>query len=100
MEELIYSHHDRYQFFFMGDAFVGVSAPLKFEYGEPNGMRIGLNGMISIKPDAVPDTVTFNLILMVNLNKDIPGTDDPHAPNTNFAGGIQRMDLIFPVVIK
>lgn len=100
MDEIIYRHHDRYQFFFLGDAFIGNSAPLKFEYGEPNGMRIGLNGLISIKSDAVPDTVTFNLILLANLNKDFPGTDNPHMPESSFAGGLQRLDLSFPVVIK
>lgn len=100
MEELIYTHHDRYQFFFLGDAFIGDSAPLKFQYGDPNGMRVGLNGLISIKLDAVPDTVTFNLILQANLNKSFPGTDNPHMPEPNFAGGFPRMDLSFPVVIK
>lgn len=100
MEELIYKYHERYQFFFLGDAFIGDSAPLKFEYGDQIGMRVGLNGLISFKPDAVPDTVTFHLILQANLNKGFPGTDNPHTPDPNFAGGFRRLDLSFPVVIK
>lgn len=100
MEELIYRHHDRYQFFFLGDAFIGDDAPLKFEYGDSNGTRIGLTGLLSIKSEAKPDTVTFNLILRANLNKGFPGTDNPHMVEPSFASGFERLNLSFPVVIK
>ncbi|MDO8965846.1 MAG: hypothetical protein Q8S14_01315 [Algoriphagus sp.] len=100
MHSIIYQRHELYQFFFLGDAFLGDKAPLKFEYGDSNGKRIGLNGLLSIKADAKPDTVNFSLILRANLNKGFPGTADPHMVEPSFAGGIERMNLSFPVVIK
>lgn len=100
MHSVIYQRHELYQFFFLGDAFIGDEAPLKFEYGDLNGTRIGLNGLLSIKADAIPDTVSFSLILRANLNKAFPGTENPHMVVPSFAGGMERMNLSFPVVIK
>lgn len=100
MHDVIFQNHAIYQFFFLGDAFIGDGAPLKFEYGDSNGMRIGLTGLLSLKSDAKPDTVTFNLILRANLNKNFPGADNPHMVEPSFAGGFERLNLSFPVVIK
>jgi hypothetical protein len=85
MSELVYIHHDCYQFFFLGGAFMGGTAPLKFEFGYKNGNRIGLEGLIAINLGAVlPYTVIFNLALRANLNKGFPGTENPHLPNHHF----------------
>lgn len=100
MHDVIFRNHAQYQFFFLGDAFIGDDAPLKFEYGDSNGIRIGLTGLLSLRSDAEPDTVIFNLILRANLNKSFPGADNPHMVEPSFAGGFERLNLSFPVVIK
>ncbi len=90
---------DEHQFFFLGTAFVG-SPVMTYQYADPSGERIGVEGKVAVASSPGFNNANMRIILRHDLDKNFPGTNNPHFENFAQAGGESDLDIVFPVTIN
>jgi hypothetical protein len=98
--EEILEESDEHQFFFLGSAFVGTTAPLTYSYDDEGGINLGVKGKIVVVASPALNTGTFRVVLRHDLNKDFEGTDNPSFENFVNAGGETDLDITFPLILN
>ncbi|WP_026954228.1 hypothetical protein [Algoriphagus vanfongensis] len=98
--EEILEESDEHQFYFLGSAFVGTTAPLTYSYNDDNGELIGVKGTVMVVESPATNNAQIRIILRHDLDKNYPGADNPNFENYNSAGGESDLDITFPLVIE
>lgn len=98
-EEII-EEADEHQFYFLGSAFIGSSAPLSYAYNDPSGELIGVRGTVTVIANPVFNNGQMRLVLRHDLDKNYPGADNPNFEGFANAGGESDLDIEFPVVFN
>lgn len=98
--EEILEESDEHQFYFLGSAFVGTSAPLTYSYKDANGELIGVKGTVAVVESPATNNAQIRIILRHDLDKNYPGADNPNFENYNSAGGESDLDIIFPLILE
>lgn len=91
---------DEHQFYFLGSAFEGSSAPASILYDDPSGELIGLQTKMTLSATPGSNNATMRIILRHDLNKAFSGANNPHFLNFAQAGGESDLDINFPLVIN
>jgi hypothetical protein len=93
---------DDHQFFFLGTAFIGTNKVLTYEYIDKDSKNnpLGLSGMVQVAALPAVNNAIFRLVLRHDLNKSLPGANNPHFENFVNAGGETDIDIPFPLVIN
>lgn len=94
--EEIEEEADEHQFYFLGSAFVGSSAPLAYEY---NDAQVGLDGTVSVSSSSF-NSANMRIVLRHDLDKNYPGADNPSFEDFNMAGGSSDLDITFPLTLN
>lgn len=91
---------DEHQFYFLGTAFVGSSAPASIVYDDPSGELIGLQSKMTLSASPGFNNAIMRVILRHDLNKSFAGATNPHFQDFAQAGGETDLDINFPLVIN
>lgn len=91
---------DEHQFYFLGTAFVGSSAPASIVYDDPSGDLIGLRTKVTLSATPASNNAVMRIILRHDLNKAFAGATSPIFQNFAQAGGESDLDINFPLVIN
>lgn len=94
--EEIEEEDDEHQFFFLGSAFVGSSAPMTYTY---NDMQLGLDGTVVVGNSSI-NSSEMRIVLRHDLNKGFAGASNPSFENFVQAGGSSDLDITFPVTLN
>ncbi|MDF2158083.1 hypothetical protein [Algoriphagus sp. CAU 1675] len=89
-----------HQFYFLGTAFVGSSAPLTYIYDDESGELIGVRGIVTVEEFPGFNNAEMRIVLRHDLDKNYPGADDPNFENFVLAGGETDLDIRFPLVLE
>lgn len=100
ISEEIEEEADEHQFYFLGSGFVGSSAPMTYEYNDPSGELVGLEGIITVAGTLPFNNAQMRVILRHDLDKNYPGADNPNFENFVEAGGSSDLDITFPVTFN
>lgn len=98
--EEILEEADEHQFYFLGSAFEGTSAPLTYVYDDESGELIGVRGVVTVSASPGFNTANFRLVLRHDLDKNFPGASEPNFSNFTQAGGESDLDVTFPLIIN
>lgn len=98
--EEILEEADEHQFYFLGSAFEGSSAPLTYVYDDESGELIGVSGIVTVSSSPGFNNAQFRVVLRHDLNKDFPGASDPSFSNFTEAGGESDLDVTFPLILN
>lgn len=98
-EEII-EEANEHQFFFLGSAFSGSSAPLTYVYDDESGELIGVKGIVTVAANPSFNNAQMRVILRHDLDKNFPGADSPNFENFVQAGGETDLDITFPLVLN
>lgn len=98
--EEILEESDEHQFYFLGSAFVGTTAPLTYSYNDDSDELIGVKGTVMVVESPATNNAQIRIILRHDLDKNYPGADNPNFENYNSAGGESDLDITFPLVIE
>lgn len=98
--EEILEESDEHQFFFLGSAFIGTTAPLSYSYADAGGIALGVKGMLVVEASPAVNTGMFRVVLRHDLNKDFEGADNPNFENFVNAGGETDLDITFPLILN
>jgi len=97
-EEII-EEADEHQFFFLGSAFVG-SPVLTYQYADPSGKLIGVEGKVTVSTSPGFNNATMRIVLRHDLDKNFPGATNPNFENFVQAGGESDLDITFPLILN
>lgn len=97
--EEIEEEADEHQFYFLGSAFVGSSAPLAYAYND-GAENIGLDGIVTVTASSPFNTANMRVVLRHDLDKGYPGADNPSFEDFNMAGGSSDLDITFPLILN
>ncbi|WP_297336094.1 hypothetical protein [Algoriphagus sp.] len=98
--EEILEEGDEHQFYFLGSAFEGSSAPLTYAYDDESGELIGVSGIVTVSSSPGFNNAQFRVVLRHDLNKDFPGATNPSFSNFTEAGGESDLDVTFPLILN
>src|SRR5690606_4640515 len=98
--EEILEESDEHQFYFLGSAWVGDSAPLTYAYDDPIGELIGIQGIVSVMETPTTNNGQLRIVLRHDLDKNYPGADNPNFVDFASAGGESDLDITFPLIIE
>jgi hypothetical protein len=90
---------DEHQFFFVGSAFVG-SPVLTYQYADPSGELIGVEGKVTVSTSPGLNNATMRIVLRHDLDKNFPGATNPNFENFVQAGGESDLDIAFPLILN
>jgi len=89
----------KHQFFFLGSAFVG-SPVLTYQYADPSGKLIGVEGKVTVSASPGLNNATMRIVLRHDLDKNFLGATNPNFQNFVQAGGESDLDISFPLIIN
>lgn len=98
--EEILEEADEHQFYFLGSAFVGSSAPLTYVYDDESGDLIGVRGIVTVASSPGFNNAQMRIVLRHDLDKNYPGANNPNFENFVMAGGETDLDITFPLVLN
>ncbi|PZX49641.1 hypothetical protein [Algoriphagus chordae] len=96
----ILEESDEHQFYFLGSAWEGDSAPLTYAYDDPSGELIGIQGIVTVEELTSINNSQMRIVLRHDLDKNYPGADNPNFVDFTAAGGESDLDITFPLVIE
>lgn len=96
----ILEESNEHQFYFLGTAFIGGSAPLTYMYDDPSGELIGVSGKVVSAADPSTNNAQMRIVLRHDLDKNYPGASNPSFADFATAGGESDLDITFPLVIE
>lgn len=96
----ILAEADEHQFYFLGTAFIGTSAPASIVYDDPSGEIIGLRTKMTLSANPSANNGTMRIVLRHDLNKAFAGANSPHFLNFAQAGGESDLDINFPLIVN
>jgi len=90
---------EKHQFFFLGSAFVG-SPVLTYQYADPSGKLIGVEGKVTVSASPGLNNATMRIVLRHDLDKNFLGATNPNFQTFVQAGGESDLDIAFPLIIN
>ncbi|MFC3414375.1 hypothetical protein [Algoriphagus hitonicola] len=98
--EEVLEEGDEHQFYFLGSAFEGSSAPLTYVYDDESGELIGVSGIVTVSSSPGFNNAQFRVVLRHDLDKNFPGATNPNFSNFTEAGGESDLDVTFPLILN